>query len=133
VLLETYTFLPAAMPFIDLHSLTHSFFLQPFQAKQRYNARVTSGAVGFLAIRPKMESGDIDSVRAFFSSEDVGSWKDFSAAGYLLANAFRRTSQQAPDTLPSVKVSTVCMPVDKMQVNIFPRANVVNDFDLLSH
>lgn len=36
-------------------------------------------------------------------SEEVGSWKDFSAAGYLLANAFRRNSTTPPDSLPSVK------------------------------
>jgi hypothetical protein len=33
----------------------------------------------------------------------VGAWKDFSAAGYLLANAFRRSSATPPDSLPSVQ------------------------------
>lgn len=54
-----------------------------------------------------LESGNIDSVRNFFSSEEVGSWKDFSASGYLLANAFRRSSSTAPDALPSVKVCKI--------------------------
>lgn len=73
-------------------------------AKQRYNNRVSIGVKGFLAIGPALESGDIDPVRAFFTSEDAGNWKDFAAAGYLLANAFRRNSSAPPDTLPSVKV-----------------------------
>lgn len=72
-------------------------------AKQRYNDRVSKGVAGFLTLGAALENGDIDSVRAFFASEEVGSWKDFSAAGYLLANAFRRNSSAAPDTLPSVK------------------------------
>jgi len=50
-----------------------------------------------------LEKGDIDAVRAFFSSEDEGTWKDFSTAAYLLANAFRRNSTASPDSLPSVK------------------------------
>lgn len=33
----------------------------------------------------------------------VGAWKDFSTAGYLLANAFRRSSSTPPDSLPSVQ------------------------------
>lgn len=74
------------------------------QAKQRYNTRVTSGVVAFVAIGTQLEKGDIDSVRNFFSNEDVGSWKDFTASGYLLANAFRRSSNTPPDSLPSVKV-----------------------------
>jgi hypothetical protein len=74
-------------------------------AKQRYNERVTQGVKGFLAIGPAVESGDIDTVRAYFNGEEIGSWKDLSVAGYLLANAFRRNSSAAPDTLPSVKVS----------------------------
>lgn len=50
-----------------------------------------------------MESGDIDTLRSFFANEDVGGWKDYSTAGYLLANAFRRNSTASPDSLPSVK------------------------------
>lgn len=74
-------------------------------AKQRYNDRVKAGVVGFLTIGASLESGDIASVRTFFTDESTGSWQDFSAAGYLLANAFRRNSSAAPDTLPAVKVS----------------------------
>ena len=58
-----------------------------------------------MALRGPLESGDLDSLRVYFSSEDVGAWKDFNSAGYLLANAFRTTSNTAPDNLPSVKVS----------------------------
>jgi hypothetical protein len=75
-------------------------------AKQRYNDRVKKGVQGFLSLGGSIESGTIDDVRTFFTSEEDGMWKDFSAAGYLLANAFRRNSSAAPDTLPSVKVCT---------------------------
>jgi hypothetical protein len=67
-------------------------------AKQRYNERVKAGVKGFA------ESGNVDGIRSYFASEDVGSWKDLSTAGYLLANAFRSNSSAAPDSLPSVKV-----------------------------
>lgn len=80
----------------------HSFLSQ---AKQRYNERVEQGVSGFLGIKGALEGGDINAVRDWFSSEQVGGWKDFSAAGYLLANAFRRNSTTPPDSLPSVKVS----------------------------
>ena len=73
-------------------------------AKQRYNERVKSGIAGFLALQPLLESGDIGGIRSYFTSEDAGSWKDLTTAGYLLANAFRRNSTAAPDSLPSVKV-----------------------------
>jgi hypothetical protein len=59
---------------------------------------------GFVGLKDALEKNDIDSVRAYFSSEDEGAWKDFTSAGYLLANAFRSNSSAAPDTLPSVKV-----------------------------
>ncbi|KAL7559496.1 hypothetical protein ACA910_010310 [Epithemia clementina (nom. ined.)] len=72
-------------------------------AKQRYNDRVKSGVIAFLALQPLLEKGDIDGIRAYFTSEDVGAWKDLTTAGYLLANAFRRNSTAAPDSLPSVK------------------------------
>jgi hypothetical protein len=75
-------------------------------AKQRYNSRVTKGVIGFLSLGGSLESGNIEDARNFFKSEEDGNWKDFSAAAYLLANAFRRNSAQAPDTLPSVKVCT---------------------------
>jgi hypothetical protein len=78
-------------------------------AKQRYNDRIKAGVHGFVhTLGPAIlmnSEGDSDRVlRAFFSNDDAGSWKDFAAAGYLLANAFRRNSSAAPDTLPSVKV-----------------------------
>jgi hypothetical protein len=75
-------------------------------AKQRYNERVQQGVKGYVGLQATLEAGNIDTLREFFSSEDVGSWKDFSAAGYLLANAFRRNSSAPPDSLPSVKVCT---------------------------
>lgn len=74
-------------------------------AKQRYNDRVSKGVAGFLSLKSLLESGSLAGVREFFMSEDAGSWKDFSTSGYLLANAFRRNSSAAPDTLPAVKVS----------------------------
>jgi len=73
-------------------------------AKQRYNERVKGGVRAFLGLRSALEGGDIDTVRTFFTKEEEGGWKDLSAAGYLLANAFRRNSTAAPDSLPSVKV-----------------------------
>jgi len=85
-------------------------------AKQRYNDRVKQGVEGFLSLGPKLQAEDINAVRAFFTSEDAGMWKDFSAAGYLLSNAFRTTSSAPPDSLPSVKVSVnmtcLCIIVD---------------------
>jgi hypothetical protein len=77
-------------------------------AKQRYNDRVKAGVKGFLSIGAPLEAGEVGVVRTFFTDEEKGSWKDLSAAGYLLANAFRRTSSAAPDTLPSVKVRPLC-------------------------
>jgi len=72
-------------------------------AKQRYNERVTQGIKTFLALSSSLDTGSVDGVQAFFLTEDVGGWKDASAAGYLLANAFRRSSSTPPDNLPSVK------------------------------
>ena len=74
-------------------------------AKQRYNERVLAGVKGFLGLQSALEAGNIDALRVYFTNEDTGSWKDLTAAGYLLANAFRRNSTAAPDSLPSVKVS----------------------------
>ena len=45
----------------------------------------------------------LDSTKSYFAGEDEGSWKDTSTAGYLLANAFRRSSATPPDSLPAVK------------------------------
>ena len=44
-----------------------------------------------------------------FTSPDEGGWEDLSAAGYLLDNAFRTSSTKAPDSLPSVKVCSLCL------------------------
>eukprot|EP00804_Cyclotella_cryptica_P009785 CCRYP_013237-RA/>CCRYP_013237-RA protein AED:0.20 eAED:0.20 QI:0/0.75/0.6/1/0.25/0.2/5/329/174 len=68
-------------------------------AKQRYNKRVLSGVNSFLGL----DARDVNQVAAFFASPDEGAWEDLSAAGYLLANAFRTSSTKAPDNLPSVK------------------------------
>ena len=72
-------------------------------AKQRYNERVKSGILGFAALGESLSSGSLDETKTYFASEEVGGWKDASAAGYLLANAFRRSSTTPPDSLPSVK------------------------------
>lgn len=69
-------------------------------AKQRYNKRVIAGVKSFLSL----DARDLSQVEAFFSSPEEGGWEDLSAAGYLLANAFRTSSTKAPDSLPSVKV-----------------------------
>jgi hypothetical protein len=73
-------------------------------AKQRYNNRVTKAVKELLVVAGTLESGSVAEAKAYFSGEEVGEWKDFAAAGYLLSNAFRRTSSAAPDTLPAVKV-----------------------------
>lgn len=75
-------------------------------AKQRYNDRVKATLKGFVGLQKSVESGSMDDVKAYFVSEEAGAWADGSSAGYLLANAFRRNSSAAPDTLPSVKVSS---------------------------
>eukprot|EP00559_Dactyliosolen_fragilissimus_P006553 CAMPEP_0184864600 /NCGR_PEP_ID=MMETSP0580-20130426/15575_1 /TAXON_ID=1118495 /ORGANISM="Dactyliosolen fragilissimus" /LENGTH=197 /DNA_ID=CAMNT_0027363473 /DNA_START=159 /DNA_END=752 /DNA_ORIENTATION=+ len=72
-------------------------------AKQRYNERVLAGVKSYLGLKKGDESIDNDGLVSFFATEDVGGWKDSSAAGYLLANAFRRSSSTPPDSLPSVK------------------------------
>lgn len=72
-------------------------------AKQRYNARVQAGVKGFAALESDIDGGSLDSTKAFFTTEETGGWKDSSAAGYLLANAFRRSSTTPPDSLPTVK------------------------------
>ena len=72
-------------------------------AKQRYNERVTAGVKSFLSLSSSLENGDLSSTVSFFTSEEQGGWKDFSSAGYLLSNAFRRSSTTPPDSLPSVQ------------------------------
>mmetsp|Transcript_32744 Transcript_32744/g.69127 ORF Transcript_32744/g.69127 Transcript_32744/m.69127 type:complete len:220 (-) Transcript_32744:204-863(-) len=68
-------------------------------AKQRYNKRVVAGIKSFLTL----DARDLGQVNAYFESSEEGGWEDLSAAGYLLANAFRTSSTKAPDALPSVK------------------------------
>eukprot|EP00543_Licmophora_paradoxa_P004922 CAMPEP_0202441978 /NCGR_PEP_ID=MMETSP1360-20130828/1493_1 /ASSEMBLY_ACC=CAM_ASM_000848 /TAXON_ID=515479 /ORGANISM="Licmophora paradoxa, Strain CCMP2313" /LENGTH=201 /DNA_ID=CAMNT_0049057201 /DNA_START=14 /DNA_END=619 /DNA_ORIENTATION=+ len=72
-------------------------------AKQRYNNRVKAGMKSFVGLGESLESGSLDATKAYFATDDEGGWKDSSSAGYLLANAFRRSSSTAPDSLPSVK------------------------------
>lgn len=50
-----------------------------------------------------MESGSLEATKSFFTSEEEGAWKDTAIAGYLLANAFRKSSATPPDSLPAVK------------------------------
>lgn len=73
-------------------------------AKQRYNERVKASVQGLLAVGDGLAGGSTTEAKAFFGSDDGGSWKDLTAAGYLLSNAFRRNSSSAPDSLPAVKV-----------------------------
>lgn len=73
-------------------------------AKQRYNDRVIKAVKALLAVGGTLESGSVAEAKAYFSGEAVGEWKDFTAAGYLLSNAFRRSSSTPPDNLTSVKV-----------------------------
>mmetsp|Transcript_7785 Transcript_7785/g.9903 ORF Transcript_7785/g.9903 Transcript_7785/m.9903 type:complete len:210 (+) Transcript_7785:127-756(+) len=72
-------------------------------AKQRYNQRVSDGVKAYLALTTSLENGSLEETKAFFTTEEQGGWSDASAAGYLLANAFRRSSTTPPDSLPSVK------------------------------
>lgn len=74
-------------------------------AKQRYNDRVTKGVTSYIALSSSLENSDLSAAKAFFNPDniDAGFWKDFSSAGYLLSNAFRRSSSTAPDSLPSVQ------------------------------
>mmetsp|Transcript_517 Transcript_517/g.780 ORF Transcript_517/g.780 Transcript_517/m.780 type:complete len:198 (+) Transcript_517:228-821(+) len=72
-------------------------------AKQRYNDRVQASLKAFLALKKPLENGSTQELKDYFSTEEVGGWKDGSAAGYLLANAFRTSSSKAPDSLPSVQ------------------------------
>jgi hypothetical protein len=73
-------------------------------AKQRYNSRVTKAVKELLAAASALEKGSSTEAKAFFSGDEAGTWKDLTAAGYLLSNAFRRSSGTPPDKLPAVKV-----------------------------
>ena len=72
-------------------------------AKQRYNERVIAGVKEFKALSTSLDNADFAPTRGFFTSLEQGSWDDFSSAGYLLSNAFRRNSTTPPDSLPSVQ------------------------------
>lgn len=89
-------------------------------AKQRYNDRVAKGIKGFLALGPTLEGGSIEETKAYFADEKVGTWKDVSTAGYLLANAFRRSSNTAPESLPSVKVRDLLLQASAIHQLTFP-------------
>jgi hypothetical protein len=73
-------------------------------AKQRYNERVKASVQGLLKAADDLKAGDSKLAMEYFASEEGGSWKDLTAAGYLLSNAFRRSSTTPPDSLPAVKV-----------------------------
>lgn len=73
-------------------------------AKQRYNERVTKGIKNFLTLGPSLETGNLEKTQEYFVCNEPGCWLDYSTAGYLLANAFRRSASTNPDSLPSVKV-----------------------------
>ena len=82
-------------------------------AKQRYNERVIAGIKELLDVVDSLKSGSLDSARAYFiARDDTGSWKDATAAGYLLSNAFRTNSSTPPDRLPAVKVSLLKYCID---------------------
>jgi hypothetical protein len=99
------TFLPVQQALASGGATAGGVYL--LSAKQRYNERVNQGVQGFLAVGAALDKGDLNTAKDFFAGEEPGSWKDLSAAGYLLANAFRRNSTAAPDSLPTVKVSCV--------------------------
>lgn len=72
-------------------------------AKQRYNERVKNSVQALLSVCESLSAGDSKPAKVYFTNEDAGSYKDLTAAGYLLSNAFRRNSSSAPDSLPAVK------------------------------
>ena len=77
-------------------------------AKKRYYERVKSAVHGLVAVNTALQQpeADLSVAKGYFSPDntDDGSWQDLTAAGYLLSNAFRRSSSTAPDSLPAVKV-----------------------------
>jgi len=72
-------------------------------AKKRYYERVKVSVSGLLQVADGLKKEDSTIFKEYFSSDADGSWKDLTAAGYLLSNAFRRSSSTAPDSLPAVK------------------------------
>jgi len=95
-------------------------------AKQRYNERVIEGVHQFLSLESSLQKGSVAEATVFFEGDEKGTWKDTKAAGYLLANAFRRSSSTAPDKLPSVKawkkfaagVEAIQKPVSKKKAKL---------------
>lgn len=73
-------------------------------AKQRYNERVRESVKGLLLVGKALAADSSKEAKEYFSSEEGASWKDLTAAGYLLSNAFRRSSTTPPDKLPAVQV-----------------------------
>jgi hypothetical protein len=73
-------------------------------AKKRYYERVRVSVKGLVAAGDDLAAGDSKVAKEYFANEEAGGWKDLTAAGYLLSNAFRRSSSTAPDSLPAVKV-----------------------------
>ena len=63
------------------------------------------GVKAFLAL----DARNVRAVEAFFTSPDEGGWEDLSAASYLLDNAFRTSSTKALNSLPLVKVCSLCL------------------------
>lgn len=72
---------------------------------------MTKGVKGFLALGSSIEAGSLDKTKEYFACNEPGCWTDLNAAGYLLANAFRRSASTNPDSLPSVKVRIVVVAV----------------------
>jgi len=85
-------------------------------AKQRYNERVRASVKELLAVEEALAAGSSKEAKTYFAGEATGSWKDLTAAGYLLSNAFRRSSTTPPDSLPAVKkYKAFAAEVDKLQ------------------
>jgi hypothetical protein len=83
-------------------------------AKQRYNTRVKAGVQQLLVVLEDLKKDGSSSskvAKTYFNTEniDTGSWKDLTAAGYLLSNAFRINSTASPDKIPAVKVRNNAM------------------------
>jgi len=81
------------------------YYFLSFVVANRNNAHlpgVTAGCKTFLNL-----DGDVDKLNVFFDTADVGGWEDFSAAGYLLSNAFRTSSTKPPGK--SALVLFICM------------------------
>ena len=72
------------------------------RAKQRYSARVTKGADGYMGLGDAVASGKFLAA-PFFAGDKNSPAEDFLGAAFLLANAFRSNSTASPDTLPTVR------------------------------